>query len=236
MTIDPVLALPHRRRDHADQPMVGDDVVVEDLAELIVGDAAERAVIGIARGVADQHVDLAERARPSRRRAAADPPSTRCWRGRRARVPAPWRALIAAATSSQAAALREETTTFAPCSASRSTMARPMPREEPVTTATLPVRSNSDIFPRPAETPRTLKRRLRNAIYIAFVRAAASKDRPGPAARFTASPISRSLLAPARCSCARSCRWCARVAAAGSASPRPPPSAPRPPPPFPGSA
>ena len=55
-----VLALDHLRHHHADQPVVGDDVVVEDLAELIVGNAGERTVIGIGRGVADQHVDLAE--------------------------------------------------------------------------------------------------------------------------------------------------------------------------------
>jgi hypothetical protein len=40
--------------------------------------------------------------------------------------------------------LREETTTFAPCSAIRSTIARPMPRDDPVTTATLPLKSNND--------------------------------------------------------------------------------------------
>src|SRR5690606_28342778 len=45
------------------------------------------------------------------------------------------------ATASQASCLREEITTCAPCSASRSAMARPMPREEPVTMAVLPVRS-----------------------------------------------------------------------------------------------
>ena len=37
--------------------MIGDDVVVEDLAELVVGDAAERPIIGIGRGVADENVD-----------------------------------------------------------------------------------------------------------------------------------------------------------------------------------
>ena len=53
------------------------------------------------------------------------------------------RALIAAATSSQGPALREEITTLAPWAAICSAMALPMPREEPVITATLPVRSNS---------------------------------------------------------------------------------------------
>src|SRR5690348_4227891 len=47
-------------------------------------------------------------------------------------------------TSSQASALRLETTTLAPSCASSSAEARPMPRLEPVTTATLPVRSNGD--------------------------------------------------------------------------------------------
>jgi hypothetical protein len=41
--------------------VIADDVVVEDLAELVVGDAGQRAVIGVGRGVADADVDLAER-------------------------------------------------------------------------------------------------------------------------------------------------------------------------------
>src|SRR3984885_4399950 len=50
--------------------------------------------------------------------------------------------LMAAAVSAQASALRDEMMTVAPCSASRSAIARPIPREEPVTIATRPVRSN----------------------------------------------------------------------------------------------
>src|ERR1700722_3923692 len=50
--------------------------------------------------------------------------------------------LMAAAVSAQASFLRDDMTTVAPCSASRSAMARPMPREEPVTIAKRPVRSN----------------------------------------------------------------------------------------------
>src|SRR5689334_21287451 len=50
--------------------------------------------------------------------------------------------LMAAAVSAQASAFRDEMTTVAPCSANRSAMARPMPREEPVMIATRPVRSN----------------------------------------------------------------------------------------------
>ncbi len=45
----------------------------------------------------------------------------------------------------QASCLREEITTRAPCSAIRRAIARPMPREEPVTMATFPVRSNRDV-------------------------------------------------------------------------------------------
>ena len=60
-------------------------------------------------------------------------------------VPSPWAALISAATLSQASALRLETTTLAPCSAMRLTMASPIPLVEPVTRATLPVRSKSDM-------------------------------------------------------------------------------------------
>ncbi len=54
-------------------------------------------------------------------------------------------ALMAAATSSQGPGLREEIVTLAPCSAMRSAMALPMPRVEPVTMATLPVRSKSSM-------------------------------------------------------------------------------------------
>ena len=56
-----VLALDHARRDELHQPMVGDDVIVEDLAELLVGDAAERPVIRVRRGVADEDVDRPDR-------------------------------------------------------------------------------------------------------------------------------------------------------------------------------
>src|SRR5258707_362089 len=58
-------------------------------------------------------------------------------------IPAPYLSLIALVTSSQAGSLREDTTTLAPCSAIRSAMARPMPRDEPVMTATLPFKSNN---------------------------------------------------------------------------------------------
>src|SRR5437899_9430161 len=51
-----------------------------------------------------------------------------------------------AATPSQASALRLETTTLAPSFASNSAEERPMPRLEPVMTATLPVRSNGVDF------------------------------------------------------------------------------------------
>src|SRR5262245_66362966 len=54
---------------------------------------------------------------------------------------APRAALMPAATWLQASALRLDTTTRAPCSASRSAIALPMPFVEPVTSATFPVRS-----------------------------------------------------------------------------------------------
>src|SRR5436305_12685817 len=63
----------------------------------------------------------------------------------------PRAALIALATRSHASALRLDTTTLAPCSARRRTIASPMPLVEPVTSATFPVRSNSSI-PAPAFT------------------------------------------------------------------------------------
>src|SRR3546814_15783049 len=40
--------------------VVGDDIIVENLAELIVADPRRRAVIGIRRGVADERGDRAE--------------------------------------------------------------------------------------------------------------------------------------------------------------------------------
>jgi hypothetical protein len=128
-----------------DQPVVGDDVVVEDLAELVVGNAAERTVIRIRRGVADQHVDLAERAvglvdEVLQVFLAGDVG------GDRDRVPLPNLSLISLATWSQTSCLREEITTLAPCSAMRSAMARPMPRVEPVMTATFPFMSNKVMF------------------------------------------------------------------------------------------
>src|SRR5215469_13849771 len=58
---------------------------------------------------------------------------------------APRALLISAATFSQASALRLETTTLAPCSARRCTMASPMPLVEPVTSATFPLKSKSDM-------------------------------------------------------------------------------------------
>src|ERR1044071_6062484 len=51
--------------------------------------------------------------------------------------------LISAAASSQTGALRDDTTTLAPASARCIAIALPMPLLEPVTTATLPVRSKS---------------------------------------------------------------------------------------------
>src|SRR5512134_2847878 len=59
--------------------------------------------------------------------------------------PAPNLALIASATCWHGSALRDEITTLAPCSAKRSAMALPMPRDDPVMTATLPSSENSDI-------------------------------------------------------------------------------------------
>src|SRR6476646_826206 len=54
--------------------------------------------------------------------------------------------LMPAATSSQASTLRLEITTLAPSFASSSAEERPMPRLEPVMTATFPVRSNGVPF------------------------------------------------------------------------------------------
>src|SRR5215470_1575835 len=53
-----------------------------------------------------------------------------------------WR--MSCATASQTSALRLEITTVAPSRAIASALARPMPRLEPVTIATLPSRANGD--------------------------------------------------------------------------------------------
>jgi hypothetical protein len=52
---------------------------------------------------------------------------------------------MASRVSAHGSGLRDEITTLAPCSAMRAAMARPMPREEPVTMATLPVSENKDM-------------------------------------------------------------------------------------------
>src|SRR5579883_111738 len=57
-------------------------------------------------------------------------------------VASPPLALMPFTTSSQAGSLRLDTTTLAPCAAICSQIERPMPRLPPVTTATLPERSN----------------------------------------------------------------------------------------------
>src|SRR5579864_9056576 len=57
-------------------------------------------------------------------------------------IASPPLALIAFTTSSQAGSLRLDTTTLAPWAAICSQIERPMPRLPPVTTATLPDRSN----------------------------------------------------------------------------------------------
>src|SRR3546814_5247343 len=56
--------------------------------------------------------------------------------------PAPYFALIPAATASQASCLRLDITTFAPCSAIASAIALPMPRDDPVISAIWPFMSN----------------------------------------------------------------------------------------------
>ena len=55
-------------------------------------------------------------------------------------------ALISAATASPGAASRSLTTTLAPSLASFSAIARPMPRPEPVMSATLPVSFGIGVF------------------------------------------------------------------------------------------
>ena len=138
-----VFAGDHLRRHHGDQPVVGDDVVVEDLAQLIVADGVHRPVVRVRCRIAHQHMNLPEGANGLVDQAGQCSLEEIFAAVAMAR-PAPYFALIASAASQHGSILRDETTTCAPCSAIRSTIARPIPREEPVTSATFPFRSNSD--------------------------------------------------------------------------------------------
>src|SRR5215217_9497452 len=69
---------------------------------------------------------------------------------------------ISAAASSQAGFLRDDTTTLAPCRARCRAIDLPMPLLEPVTTATLPVRSKSgDAIEFPPEATRPVSHETR---------------------------------------------------------------------------
>ena len=137
------LALDHLRHAHVDQPVVADDVVVQDLAELLVADA----------GRAARSRDWSRHCRPARRcgrtpgwcgrPGPAAPPWRRCWRRRRSRGPRRSACSARSATSSHGMELaRRDGRRRRRARARRSAMARPMPLEDPVTMATLPVRSN----------------------------------------------------------------------------------------------
>src|SRR3546814_1001058 len=52
--------LDHFGGDHRDEPMIGEHIIVEDLAKLLVGDARHGAVIGVGSSIADQEVDRSE--------------------------------------------------------------------------------------------------------------------------------------------------------------------------------
>src|SRR5690349_9754014 len=94
-------------------------------------------------------------------------------------LPCPNLALMSAATCSHASAFRLEMMTCAPCSASRSAIAFPMPFVDPVIKAVLPDRSNKLIFPpdRVSGACLILSRRARSykgrAIYSAGLAAGA---------------------------------------------------------------
>ena len=136
-------ALGHLRNCERAEPDVALDVRAHDLVEGLVLDVEQRAVIGVHRRVADQDVDLAvmlRRALDQR----LDFVMARDVAGDDMRIAADFR--MPSATSWQASALREEITTLAPSFASNSAEERPMPRLEPVTTATVPVRSNGVFF------------------------------------------------------------------------------------------
>ena len=89
---------------------------------------------------------------------------------------------ISPTTASQASRWRDDTTTRVPCWASRSAIARPVPRDDPATTATLPERSNSDT----ALLPRGLSAALRPEECLPP--AAGSSMRPARESRFRRNP------------------------------------------------
>src|SRR3954454_2270897 len=80
-------------------------------------------------------------------------------------IASPPLARIAAATSSHGSWLRDEITTLAPESAKASAIALPMPREDPVTIATFPVRSNRFIIYLLYER-RSAERPLENLVHV----------------------------------------------------------------------
>jgi len=49
-------------RHHRNQPVIGQDVVVENLSKLVIADLQRRAVIWVRGRIADERRDLAERA------------------------------------------------------------------------------------------------------------------------------------------------------------------------------
>ncbi len=103
---DAVVALRHLRQHQVGEPVVGHDVVLQDLLECVVGQPRHRAEVGVGGGIADQNVDRGRSACASR--------ATRCssWAlspmlaGTAVASPPPAR--IACATSSQAGCLRLE--------------------------------------------------------------------------------------------------------------------------------
>ena len=109
-----------------------DGVDLEHGAELLVAHLVEHPVPRVA-GVVDDDVELAERVERQPGRA---PRRRRPSSGRRRRPPS--RRRSRAAVCSARSASRSLTSTRAPCAASSSAVARPIPRAEPVTIATLP--------------------------------------------------------------------------------------------------
>ena len=54
------LSLDHLRCNHCDEPVIREDIVIEDLPELFIADGGGRAEMRITGGVADEHIDLPE--------------------------------------------------------------------------------------------------------------------------------------------------------------------------------
>ena len=129
MMIDPSRALDHLGRDEADQPVVGDDVVLEDLAELRRRRCPPSGRSTGFEAALQTRTSIGRAGAWSRRPGCAARPSTRCWPESRSRGPRRARPLIAAPLLRMPPPCATRSRPARRASAKRSAMARPIPRD-----------------------------------------------------------------------------------------------------------